>query len=240
MPGSTGTVSDIAGKGGGVQARAFLFRRHRKYLGRSQHLAKALVLAKVKGLARAVVDAVKDDGAAVGEAKLVAAEGRKPAWIRDRGVVEVVSGVEGRVAHEFEEGAVEAAAPRSGDDIGKAGGAAADLCRHPPGLGLNLLHCVHVEVAERGAAHLGVADVGPVHGKGRFDAALAVDGELLGEVGGPIGVGHGAGRQQQQLAEVTLVQRKLADGLAGEVNAAGSLLLRWQAAAVRALPCRLG
>ena len=42
-----------------------------------------------------------------------------------------------------------------------------------------------------------VDDVGPVHGEGRFDAALAVDGKLLGEVGGPIGVGHGAGGQQQ-------------------------------------------
>ena len=73
----------IAGKGGGVQAGAFLLRGHGKYLGRAQHLAKALVLAKVKGLAGAVVDAVKDDRAAIGEAKLVAAEGRKPARVGD-------------------------------------------------------------------------------------------------------------------------------------------------------------
>src|ERR1700731_4860043 len=69
----------VTKKRGGVEACAFLFRGHGKYLGRSQHLAKALVLAKVKGLARPVVDAVKDDRAAVGEAKLVAPEGRKPA-----------------------------------------------------------------------------------------------------------------------------------------------------------------
>ena len=121
---------DIAGKGRTVLTRTFLFRGHGENLGRSQHLTKALVLAKVKGLACPVVDAVKDDGPAVGEAKLVAAEGRKPAWVRDRGVVKVVSGIKGRVTHKFEEGAVEAAAPRSGDDIGEAGGAATDLSGH--------------------------------------------------------------------------------------------------------------
>ena len=44
----------------------------------------------------------------------------------------------------------------------------------------------------------GIADVGAVHGEGSLDAALAVDGELLGEVGGAVGVGHGAGGEQQQ------------------------------------------
>jgi hypothetical protein len=70
---------------------------------------------------------------------------------------------------------------------------------------LDLLQRVHVKVAERGATHFRVADVGSVHGKRGFDTALAIDGELLGEVGRSIGVGHGAGRQQQQLAEVPLV-----------------------------------
>ena len=114
MPGSTGTSQRVAGKGRGVQAGAFLGGGDGKYLGRAQHLAKALVLAKVKGFAGAVIDMRKDDGTAVGKAKLVAAEGRKPARIGDGGVVKVVSGVQGRIAQELKEGAVEAAAARIG------------------------------------------------------------------------------------------------------------------------------
>ncbi len=121
---------------------------------------------------------------------------------------------------------MEAAAAGAGNDVGKAGGSAADLGRHPAGLGLNFLDRVDIEVAEGGAAHFGVADIGSVHGEGGFDAALAVDGELLGEVGGSIGIGHGSGRQQQQLAEVTLVQGKPAHGVAGERNAAGGFRFR--------------
>ena len=64
---------------------------------------------------------------------------------------------------------------------------------------------VDVEVGEGGASHFGVAGVGVVHREGGLDAALAVDGKLLGEVGGAVGVGHGAGGEKQQLAEVALV-----------------------------------
>jgi hypothetical protein len=39
-------------------------------------------------------------------------------------------------------------------------------------------------------------------------AALTIHRELLREVGGAVGVGHGARRQQQQLAEVASVQRQ--------------------------------
>ena len=92
---------------------------------------------------------------------------------------------------------MEAAAAGSGNDVSKTGGSAADLGRHPPGLGLNLLDRVHVEVAEGRATHLGVADIRSVHGEGGFDTALTVDGELLGEVSSSVGVGHGAGRQEQ-------------------------------------------
>ena len=77
----------IARERGGVLACAFLRRRHGKYLGGAEHLAKALVLAKVEGLAGAVVQPAQDDGAAIGKAKLIAAEGRKPARIGDRGVI---------------------------------------------------------------------------------------------------------------------------------------------------------
>jgi len=45
------------------------------------------------------------------------------------------------------------------------------------------------------------------------------------EVGGSVGVGHGAGGEQEELAEVTLVQREFADGLAGQLFATGALLV---------------
>ena len=106
-------------------------------------------------------------------------------------------------------------------DVGESGSAAADLGGHPAGAGVDALDRIHVEVGEGGAAHLGIADVGAVHGKGGFNAALAVDGELRGEVGGAVGVGHGAGGQQQQRAEVALVEGQFADGLAGKLFAAG-------------------
>ena len=48
---------NIAREGSGVQAGAFLLGGHGKHLGGAQHLAKALVLAEVKGLPGAVVDA---------------------------------------------------------------------------------------------------------------------------------------------------------------------------------------
>ena len=163
----------------------------------------------------------QDDGAAVGEAELVAAEGRDAAGIGDGGVVEIIARVEGGVAQELEDRAVKAAAAGAGNDVGEAGCAAADLGGHPAGDGLDLLDGVDVEVGEGRAAHLGIAGVGAVHGEGGLDAALAVDGELLGEVGGAVGVGHGAGGEQQELAEVALVQRDGADGLAGELLASG-------------------
>ena len=105
-------------------------------------------------------------------------------------------------------------------NVGEAGCATADFSRHPAGAGVDALDGIDVEVGEGGTAHLGIADVGAVHGEGGFHAALAVDGELRGEVGGAVGVGHGAGGQQQQRAEVALVERQLADGLAGKLLAA--------------------
>ena len=57
--------------------------------------------------------------------------------------------------------------------------------------------------------------------KDGFNAALAIDGKLGGEVSGSIDVGHGAGGEEEKLAEVALVQRKRADSFAGELFAAG-------------------
>ncbi len=214
----------VARKCRGIQAGALLGCGDWKHLGRPQHLAKSLVLAEVERLAFAVIDVRQHDRTAVGKSEFVAAERRKPARAGNGGVIKVISGVEGRIAHEFKKRTVEAAAPRSGDDVGKAGGAAADFRRHPSRLRLNLLHGIDVEVTEGRSTHLRVADVSAIHGKGRFDASLAVDGKLLGEVGGSVGIRHGARRQQQQLAEVALVEWELADRLARELYPACGLL----------------
>ena len=76
-------------------------------------------------------------------------------------------------------------------------------------------------------AHLRIADVCAVHGEGRFDSTLTVDSELLGEVGGAVGIRHGAGREEKQLAEISFVQRQFADDRTGELFASGGVdLLR--------------
>jgi len=106
-------------------------------------------------------------------------------------------------------------------DVGESGSATTDFGGHPARAGVNALDCIHVEVGEGGAAHFGVGDVGRVHGEGGFDAALAVDGELGGEVGCAVGVGHGSGGEEQEGAEVALVEGERADGLAGEFLSTG-------------------
>ena len=194
---------------------------HRHHLRGSQHLAEALVLREVEGALAAVVSVGYEDRAAVGESELVAAEGRNPARIGRGGVVKVVAGVKGGVADKLEDRSVEAAGAGAGVDIGKSRSSAADLGRHPAGAGIDAFDRVHVEVGKGGPAHLRVADVRAVHGKGRLNAALPVDGELLREIGCAVGIGHGAGGQQQQGAEVALVERQFADRLAGKFLAAG-------------------
>jgi len=206
----------VPGKSSYVVTGTLLRGRHRKYLGGSQHLAKALVLAEVKRLAGAVVKTGQDDGAAIGKAELVAAEWGQPAWVGNGGVVKVISGIEGRIAQELKERAVETSAAGPGDDVGKAGASIANGRRHKTRLRLDLFDRVDVEVAEGGTAHLGIADVRTVHGKRCLNPALTVDGELLREVGSAIGIGHGAGSEQQQLAEISLIQGKLTDGVARE------------------------
>ena len=195
---------------------------HRHHLRGSQHLPEALVLREVEGSLAAVIDVGNEDRAAIGESELVAAERRNSSRVRRGGMVEVVARVEGGVAHEFEERAVKSAGAGAGNDVGESRRAAADLSRHPAGTRLNALHRIDIEIGECGAAHLRIADIGAVHGEGRFHPALSVDGKLGGEVGRAVGVGHGAGSQQQQLAEVALVQREFAHRLAGKRLAAGA------------------
>ena len=217
-------ICGTVGVSDGIQPRALGGRWHRHHLRGSQHLAKALVLDEVEGALAAIVDAGDQHRPAVGEAELIAAKGGNAAWIGQRRMIEVVARVEGGVAHKLEERSVKAALAGTSDDVGESRCAAADLGRHPTRAGFNSLHRVHVEVTEGGAAHLRIADVGAVHGKGRLNAALAVDGELLSKVGGAVDVSHGAGGQQQKRAEIALVQRQFAHRLARQLFAAGRRL----------------
>ncbi len=186
-------IDGAVGISDGVKAGALCHGGHGHDLRGSQHLAKGLRLDEVKGALAAVVEMRNEDGAAVGESELVAAEGRNAAWISGRRVVKIVAGVKGGVADKLEEGPVKSAGSGAGDDVGKPGSAAADVCGHPSGTGIDSLDRVDVEVGEGGPAHLWIADVGAVHRKCGLNAALAVDGELLGKVGGAVGVRHGAG-----------------------------------------------
>ncbi len=138
-----------------------------------------------------------DTPAAIGEAEFVAVKRRNAAGIGGGTVVEKIAGVEGGVAQEFESRTVNRVGAGAGDDIGETCGAAADFGGHPTGAGANFLHGIHVEVGEGGAADFGIAAIGAVHGEDGGRATLAVHGELLGKVGGAVGVGHGAGGEEE-------------------------------------------
>ena len=198
-----------------------LCSRHWENLRGAEDLAKPLILAEVEGPARSVVDVRQNDGATVGKAELVTAKRRNAPWGFRRCVIEEVARVEGGVADKFEDGTMKTALARASDDVGESRGAAPDLGGHPAGAGLDLFHRVDIEVGEGCAAHLRVAGIRAIRGEDRFHAALAVDSELLREVGGAVGVGHRARGQQQQLAEIALVQRQRTDRMAGKLFSAG-------------------
>ena len=192
----------------------------------SEHLAEALVLTKVVGPVPAVVDSGKDQWAAVGKSEFVAHKGRYSLRVCDIPPVKEVAGIKCRVAHKFKYRSMNLVGAGFGDDVGEPGGAVADLCRHHAGTRLDLLNRVHIEVRESRSAHLRVRSVDAVRGKNRGRAALAVHGKLLGEIGGAIGVGHGAGGKQEELTEVALVKRKIGHRLAGQGLSTGRLFCR--------------
>ena len=143
------------------------------------------------------------DRPAIGKSKFIAPERRNPSLCR---MIEIIPRVKRRVAQKLKDRSVKAALPRARDDVRKASRPATDLRRHPPRARLNLLDRIHVEVRERAASHLGIARIRAVHGKRRLHAALPVDGKLLREVRRSVRVSHRACGQQQELAEVPLVQ----------------------------------
>ena len=192
-------------------------------MGRAEHLAESLILGEEEGAVAAVVEMRDLDGAAEGDAKLVADEGRDAARAGRRGVVEEVARVERGIAQKLERGAVHRVGARLGEDVGEAGRATPDFGGHPPRAGADLLDRIHVEVGESRSTHFGIGAVGAVHGEHGRGAALPVDRELSGKIGRAVGVGHGAGRQQQQLAEVALVQGHGRDGFGRQLLAPGAL-----------------
>jgi hypothetical protein len=114
---------------------------------------------------------------------------------------------------------------RSGlrDDICEARSAVANLRVHHTGIGLNLLNRIDVELRKCRAAQFWIASIESVGRKHRRRTALTVHRKLLREVGGAIGVGHGASRQQQQLAEVACIQRQTGDLFTGKMFATAGL-----------------
>lgn len=130
------------------------------------------------------------------------------------------SRIQGGVAQEFKYRAVNRRRSRLGNDLSNSCGAVADLRRHYARERADFLDRVDIEIGERRPAHLRIGRVDTVHGKDCRRAALAVDGKLLREVGGAVGIRHGARSQQQQLAEVALVKWQFRDFLARELFAA--------------------
>jgi len=149
-------------------------------------------------------EAVADDGAGEEAAELVLAEGGSFG-------VEGVAGVEGVVAEEFVEAAVELVAAAGGDEVdGAAAGATVFGFKVRrldfDGLEGFLADGLFGEVGAEEGAGVGIVEVGAVdHDVGHALAAAAVDGE--GGVGGAADVGAG---EEEDLAGV------VAAGAAGE------------------------
>jgi hypothetical protein len=146
---------------------------------------------------------------------------RQAAGICDGPPVEEIAGIERGVAHELENDAVYLIRAGFRDDVGKARGAPAELGRHNAGIGANFLDGIDIEIGERRPAQFRVRRIGAVHGEHGSSATLAIHRELLGEVGGAVGVGLRSGSEQQQLAEIALVERQSGNSAAGKALAAG-------------------
>src|SRR6185437_1345541 len=205
-----------------IEARAFGRSGDRQHLGSSEYLAESLILTEVEGFAASIIETWNEHRPAIGEAEFVAAKGRNTAGVGDGSAVEEIAGIEGGVSNELEDRAMKPTCARAGENVCESGRAPAHFRRHPSGAGLDLLNRIHMEVGEGSAAHFGIANIRAVHGEDSLNAALSIDGELLGKVSAAIGICHSAGGEQKQLAEVALVERKLRDGLSVELLATSS------------------
>ena len=209
-----GNHQRIAGKSGGVEALALSRGRHRDHLGVTQHLPEALIFREIERTVAAVVPAGNHHRPAIGDAEFIADEGRNALRLRQRLAVEEIARVQRRVPQELERRSVKCVGAGTRHDIGITRGASADFGRHPSGTRVDLFHGIHIEIRERSSAHFGIARIRAIHGEDRRGTALAVDRELLSEIGSTVGIGHGAGGEQQQRAEVALVQGQIGHGFA--------------------------
>ena len=207
----------------GVDSLAFRGGGYGKHLGCPQHLAEALVLAEIESAVAAVIEVGKHDRAAVGEAEFVADKGRDAAFVGDALVIKKIGGIKGGVAGKFKETAMDLVSAGLGDHVGETGRAVSDLRRYHSRTRLHFLDGVHVEVGEGGASDFRIGGVESIQGEYGGGAALAIDGKLLGEVGGAVGVGHGACGEQEQLAEVARIQRQAGNLSAGKALTATGL-----------------
>jgi len=161
--------------------------------------------------------------------EFIAGEGRNSPLVEIAFVVEEISCVEGSVADEFESAAVDLVRAGLGDDVGEAGCAVADLRGHYSAAGLHLLNRIDVEVGEGRTAEFGIGGIRAVDCENRGDATLAVYRELLREIGSAVGIRHGSGGEEQQFAEVTLVEWEAGDFLTGKMLATTTALTPRQA-----------
>jgi len=138
-------------------------------------------------------------------------------------VVKEISRVEGGIADKFEQAAVDLIAAGPRDHVRESRGAVTRVRGHDAGIGLHFLDGVDVEVGKSSAAEFGVGSVRSVDGEDSGGAALAVDGKLLREIGGAVGVCHGAGGKEEELAEVAFIQRQTGHFPGGEMFAAAGL-----------------
>src|SRR6266849_2689439 len=196
----------ILGKSHDVDSLPLGLSRHREYLCGSKNLPEALILREIKCLATAIVNSRKDDRAAVGDAEFIAGKRRETARAQIALVVEVISRVEGCIADKFEKAAMDLIAAGLGNHVRESGGAVTRVRRHDAGAGLHFLDSVDVEIGKGGAAELGVGGVRSIDGEDSGATTLTVDGELLREIGGAVGVRHGARSEEKESAEVAFVE----------------------------------
>ena len=194
---------------------------HRQHLRGSKNLPESLVFAEEVGAILSVV-ARQHDRTADRSAELIAIERWYAATVQFN-VVEVIARVERSVAEELEQAAMDRIRSRLGHHVGETCGPVTDFGQHHAGTRLHFLDGIDIEGRERSATHFRIGGVGSVHGKDRGHAALTVDGKLLREIRSSVGVGHGARRQQEQLAEIAGVQRQARHLRSREVLSSASL-----------------
>ena len=195
----------VSGKSHDVDSLPLRLSRHGKYLRGSENLPEALILREIKCLAAAIVDARKEDRAAVGHAELIACKRRETPSVQIALVVKEISRVEGRIADKFEQAAVDLIAAGPRDHVRESRGAVTGVRGHDAGIGLHFLDGIDVEVGKGSSAEFRIGRVRSVDGENSGGAALAVDGKLLREIGGAIGVRHGAGGKEEELAEIAFI-----------------------------------